>query len=400
MNNKFIIAAAGSGKTTYLISEAMDVINSGNRNVLITTYTENNAEEIKKKIIGKYKYIPSQITIQTWFSFLIQHGVRPYQGTFNDSLKEYQINGMILNNDYQGTFPVVTKYGKVNLPFSEEKNFLKHYFSKSNKIYSDRLPKFVYKADEASDGEVIKRISRIFNYIYIDEVQDLAGYDLDIIGLLFKSDSEVILVGDPRQVTYITHHEKKNSGYLDGKIKEFIQEKYKTRKEIEKVEIDETKLSKSHRNNKQICDFSSKLYKSYVPISPCACQGCRNYNKQHEGIFLINQQDVDDYLKKYNPIQLRWNRTKQINEDYRYYNFGESKGMTFERVLIYPTDPMEEWIKDHNYKLTNEARAKLYVAITRARYSVGIIINHSKNDSDSLNHYFNDELLLGYEIGN
>ena len=44
MNNKLIIAAAGSGKTTYLINEAMKF---KDEKVLITTYTEANEEEIK-----------------------------------------------------------------------------------------------------------------------------------------------------------------------------------------------------------------------------------------------------------------------------------------------------------------------------------------------------------------
>lgn len=47
--NKLVIAAAGSGKTTYLINNALSV--PENENVLITTYTEANADEIRKKIL-------------------------------------------------------------------------------------------------------------------------------------------------------------------------------------------------------------------------------------------------------------------------------------------------------------------------------------------------------------
>ncbi len=90
-----------------------------------------------------------------------------------------------------------------------EKDFIKHYFTNSFKIYSDKISKFVCSTDKVTKGAVISRVSRLFKHIYIDEVQDLAGYDLDIIKLLFKSDSLVTLVGDPRQVTYLTHHSKK-----------------------------------------------------------------------------------------------------------------------------------------------------------------------------------------------
>ena len=76
--NKLIIAAAGSGKTTFLIDNALHIEDS---NVLITTYTEENEKEIRKKFEG---VIPNNIRIQTWFSFLLQHGVRPYQSKYDE----------------------------------------------------------------------------------------------------------------------------------------------------------------------------------------------------------------------------------------------------------------------------------------------------------------------------
>ena len=47
MNNKLIIAAAGSGKTTFLVEEALK---QKEGKVLITTYTQANEAEIRKKI--------------------------------------------------------------------------------------------------------------------------------------------------------------------------------------------------------------------------------------------------------------------------------------------------------------------------------------------------------------
>ena len=77
MSQKLIIAAAGSGKTTHIIDEALKISDS---KVLITTYTEANEQEIRKKFFEKNGCIPNNIVIQTWFSFLIQHGVKPYRG--------------------------------------------------------------------------------------------------------------------------------------------------------------------------------------------------------------------------------------------------------------------------------------------------------------------------------
>ena len=57
--------------------------------------------------------------------------------------------------------------------------------------------------------------------LYIDEVQDFVGYDLDIILLMFKSNIKVLLVGDTRQLTYQTHYSRKNRKYL-GEINSFF----------------------------------------------------------------------------------------------------------------------------------------------------------------------------------
>lgn len=81
-----------------------------------------------------------------------------------------------------------------------------------------------------------------------------------------------------------------------------------------------------------------------------------------------------------NVIQLRWNRNVEMVKTYRVFNFGESKGKTFERVLIYPTTDMKKWIVDNKSNLKSAARAKFYVAITRAKYSVAIVVNDDDID--------------------
>ncbi|WP_037939929.1 UvrD-helicase domain-containing protein [Sulfurospirillum arcachonense] len=351
--NKLIIAAAGAGKTTYLIKEAL----KQDKEVLITTYTEANESEIKKKFIEINGAIPKNVTIQTWFSMLLQHGVKPYQ----DYLTDKKINGMLLVNEqsglkFRGKFPVYYKEEEVD----------KHYFSKEYKIYSDKLSKFVFKCNEKSKGVVFDRISRIYEYVFIDEVQDLAGYDLELIKLLFQTNSNIVLVGDSRQVTYLTHHAKKYPKYKDGKIKEFIQNECKRIT----VEIDEESLNCSYRNNELICKFSSKLFPDYaVPTSK------QNDEVEHKGIFFIREKDIDTYLAQYQPLQLVWNRGKKVNANYSVMNFGESKGLGFDRVLIYPTQKILDFILK-NKSLDGTSRAKFYVAITRARHSVGIVYTY------------------------
>ena len=117
MVNRLIIAAAGSGKTTYLVRQAMQQSDS----VLITTYTIANELEIRKKIVELNGFVPHNVTIQTWYSFLLQHGVRPFQGVVLDD----KINGMILVNEKSGK-----KYdGKYGPVYFAEDDYRKFYFT-------------------------------------------------------------------------------------------------------------------------------------------------------------------------------------------------------------------------------------------------------------------------------
>ena len=197
--HKLIISSAGSGKTTFLVNEALRL---NDKEVLITTYTEANEKEIRKKFVDEIGYIPKNVTIQTWFSFLIKHGIKPFQGLMNSDLFENDVRGMLLVSKASG----VRFYSKQGFPviYKEEDDFERHYFSKERRIYSDKIAKFICKLASIDKGITFDRISRIFDHIMIDEVQDLAGNDLEIIKLLMKSCSGITMVGDPRQVTYLT----------------------------------------------------------------------------------------------------------------------------------------------------------------------------------------------------
>ncbi len=351
--NKLIIAAAGSGKTTYLVEEALRITG---QNVLVTTFTEANEDEIRKKFTIKNGGIPDNVTVQTWFSFLIQHGVKPYQG----GVFEKRVNGLSL---------VPGKSKK----FTKETDTEKYYFDGRYRIYSDKLSGFVIKCNKNNNGEVIGRISRIYPNIFIDEVQDLAGYDLEILKLLFNSPSRIVLVGDPRQGTYSTNNSAKNKQYKKSKIVYFFQND-----EIQKnLQVDSTSLTINYRSNQKICDFSNRLFPDHVATS-----SGRAEMTGHDGVFFVREQDINRYLDKYSCcMQLRDKVTeKRVNNQYGVTNFGNSKGLSFDRVLIYPTKPMMDWIKDNNSELKPTSRSKFYVAVTRARYSVGIVYNYRENE--------------------
>jgi len=354
--NKLIIAAAGSGKTRTLVEETLKITD---KNVLITTFTEANEAGIKKKIIKKTGgYIPKNITVQTWYSFLLQHGVRPFQSSMNDDLWDKKIGFFLIS----GTSAMYT---------NETKDFFKHYFTKDLKIYSDKISKFIVKLNKKVNGDIVKRISNIYPNIFIDEVQDLAGYDLEILKLFFDSQSNILLVGDPRQGIYSTNNSKKNKKFSKSQIIHFFEDD----KIKGKLITDDTSLTVNYRSNQKICDFSNKLFPNQKPTN--SGQKTLKYG----GVFLVKSKDANNFLKENKKCtQLRWNIKMKVNDKYPVMNFGESKGLDFESTLIYPTDSIKKWIKDNNENIKETTRCKFYVAITRAIHKIGVIYDYKDCD--------------------
>lgn len=361
MKNRLLIASAGAGKTTHFVKEAL----ASTDTVLITTFTEENEKEIRKKFVKLNNgVIPANITIQTWFSFLIEHGAKPYQG----KLFSKKINGLLLVSEKSGI-----KYkGKYPVYFPED-DVDNHYFTNDYRIYSDKLSKFVVKCNEKSNGYVVERIAALFKNIFIDEVQDMAGYDLEFIKLLLGTNSVIKMAGDPRQVTYHTHFSSKYKKYIEGKIQDFILNECKSLDCL----IDTETFKGSWRNNQSICDFANKIFPEYPQ-----CESLQGEITEHEGVFFVEEKDIDRYIEKFKPLQLRYDRrTKNTHCDCEVKNFGESKGATYERVIIYPTKKMIDWMLKGTEIDSFEVKCKFYVAVTRAKHSVAIVCkNNIKTD--------------------
>ncbi len=360
--NRLVIAAAGSGKTTYLVQEALKI---KDQRVLITTYTESNEAEIRQKFFDVAGRVPANVVITTWFSLLITHGVMPFQGAVFD----FPVRGMLLVQA-QSAIRFTNKAG-VKVPWPED-DIPRHFFDGRGRVFSDKLSKLVMRCNAASGGAVIDRLSRVFPNVFVDEVQDLAGYDLDILEALARSPAHLLMVGDPRQVTYLTHNERRLAKYADGGIADFL----RTLPQKLKIEIDHASLNRSHRNSAAICAVSSRLFPGLAATQACDCATCRNPPTADAGVFILRISDYAHYLATVRPMQLRDKVTAAgVDPSSPVMNFGESKGRGFDHVVILPTGPMQKWLVDPDSELAAQSRAKFYVALTRARHSVAVAMN-------------------------
>ena len=340
--NRIILASAGSGKTTTIVSEAAQ--EPSIRSALIT-YTNNSEAELRTKANWICGCVPPHMRTATWFGFLLQHMVRPYQRAA-----------------YPGRVRGLAFVNGISAPRTSEADTKRHYFRRPGDIYVDKVSKFACKLIRDTGGMPVDRLAQIVDRIYIDEAQDLAGYDLDLIESLLDSDIEVVLVGDHRQATFKTNQSPKNRRYgRQGIVDKFSswQDGGRTTIEIH---------NHSYRCVQEICDAADRLFPNVEGTVS------RNHTRTgHDGMFLVRQRDVGAYVERFSPQALRYDR-RMKNVPGIPYNFGESKGMTFERVLIFPHKPLQTYCLTGRLEDAGKELPKIYVAMTRARQSVGIVV--------------------------
>lgn len=344
MKNTIKISAAGSGKTYDICHDALAVVEGGDKKILIVTYTnrgENAVEtEIKKQNRG---VLHQQIVIKTWYRFLLSDTIKPYQlyitggGSFN----------VVKGIDYSQTF------GTVNY---QRRGTRARYLTNAGNVLSNQASELACFLDKKSNGKIIGRLSEIYSNIYFDEVQDLAGYDIELLKLLLDSGISVTCCGDNKQATFRTHNARKNKNQTGKNIWQFF-------RGLDNVEIEKNLASR--RFNRDICCFANKLFPVGDPIT-----SIMDEETGHDGVFLIDQSDVDAYFYEFRPQVLRYD-AKTVIEKYQAVNFGACKGETFDRVLIYPNGPLMDFVLSGK---ALKAPEKYYVGVTRPRYSIAFVM--------------------------
>lgn len=340
--NRIILASAGSGKTTTIVSEA--ALEPCVRSALVT-YTNNSEAELRTRANRICGCVPPHMRTATWFGFLLHHLVRPYQRAA-----------------YPGRVRGLAFVNGISARGTRETDTKRHYFRRPGDMYIDKVSKFACKLIRQTGGRPVARLAQIVDRIYVDEAQDLAGYDLELIESLLDSDIEVVLVGDHRQATFKTNQSAKNRRYGRQRIiDKFAAWEGGGRARIEIH-------NHSYRCVQEICDAADMLFPNVEGTIS------RNHTRTgHDGMFLVRQRDVGAYVERFSPQALRYNRGMK-NVPGIPYNFGEAKGMTFERVLIFPHKRLETYCLTGKLEDAGKELPKIYVAMTRAQQSVGIVV--------------------------
>lgn len=346
-NDKLYIACAGAGKTTFIVEEALKI---KDKKILITTFTDENEKNIRKKI---YKInngiIPDNIKIQSWYEFLLRECFKPYLKTFfNDDIRT---NGFILVSDLSGKF--------------KDSKSTRHYMSENNMVYSDKLSKLMFKENTVKNY-VMNRLSKMYDVIFIDEVQDMASWDLELIKEIHNSNIGLTMVGDMLQRTYTTTKERQNKKHNKQlHIEEYINDKTK---KCSSISIDTTRLKKTHRCSHKVCEYVNQKFNMNIEVCDCCDRTCM----ENCDVFFIKKSEAEEKLKTGNAMQILYDKNSQYDKNYQAINIGKSKGIDYENVVVYPAKTMINFL-DKGSILPDSSKSKLYVALTRARKNVYIV---------------------------
>lgn len=344
LNNIVIMAAAGAGKTHDICKEVIENAKTTNKKILITTYTNKGIESIEKEYKKQNNgVIDKNVVVLSWFQFLLRELVKPYQSSILNKINI--INSIDFNH----------QYGYINF---NSRGTLKHYMF-TNNILSNTVSEFAIDSNIKSNNKVMQRLEEIYSHIYIDEIQDLAGEDIEILNLFFNSKIQIQCVGDVKQSTYTTYNAKKNKKITGIHLIDFF-------KELERKGIITLLFNnKTRRFGREICEFSNSICND----KNNRIKSDKIYKEENQGVYLLDKKDFENYFKIYKPTILKFDAKTKI--DYDSLNFGQCKGMTFDRVAIFPNKKYKEFLQKGK---SLDSPCKYYVSATRAKYSIVFVV--------------------------
>jgi len=345
--SELILAVAGSRKTQGII-DACVAAPSGSR-ILIITYTVNNQIELRRRML--YLYPEAEVEIVGWFTFLLHNILYPYLPFL---FPGQQIRGMDNESGYQRGVRTAAR---------------ERYFTSSGLVRRVHLAHLATQLIKKAKSLPLRRLEVLYDHIFIDEVQDLTGYDLDVLAYLLNCEVPLTMVGDVRQAVLSTNpEERKYPGFKNMQVWHWFLDKEK------QGVLTITYRQETWRCHPAIALFADSLF---APEWGFPATVSRNEERtDHDGIFLVRTEDVDAYVSAFSPQLLRWDsRAMRSHDHLKFLTFGSAKGLTRSRVLIVPTVKMRELLQK-GVPLGDLTAAKLYVGVTRAEQSVAFVLDH------------------------
>jgi DNA helicase II / ATP-dependent DNA helicase PcrA len=264
--NVFLMACPGSGKTralTFKIAKKLTELKSRKQFVVAITYTHRAADEIHDRI-DRLGIETSQLWIGTIHSFCLQWILRPY-GVYHPKLRHgfrvidsHEKEELLteLTSQYEGISERDCEFYfekdkcvlSCKSPHKHEyiRLVLREYFRRlhANRQIDFELILLYAERLLAKNPTISILLSKLFNYILIDEYQDTKAIQYDIVATILragKGATGVFIVGDPNQSIFTS------LGGFAIDPAEF--------KALAEIDLKEFPLSRNYRSSERIIKY-------------------------------------------------------------------------------------------------------------------------------------------------
>lgn len=328
MAKQLILAVAGSGKTRRIVES----LNNEQR-FLIVTYTDANESNLRSRVIAKFGKMPLNVHIFTYFSFLYNFCYKPYLSDV------WKAKGICWDDS------------KINRFASS--NTREFYTDPLGRLFHSRIAKLCMPFA----NDIQNRIDKFYDCFLVDEVQDFASHDFDLLMHILPNSADSLLVGDYYQHTYDTSRDGNKKKGLHSSIENFKNAYRKYR-----VSVDESSLSHSYRCPQEICDYVN-THIGYKINSAIESGG--------EVRMLEDKCEIKKILEDDSVPKLFYQKAYTYSG--RCYNWGTVKGIdSFQDVCVVLNRSAMK-VCPYFEKLPSITKNKLYVAMTRAHRNVYLL---------------------------
>lgn len=200
------------------------------------------------------------------------------------------------------------------------------------------------------------RLEKYYDEFLLDEVQDFAGHDFNLLKEICRSDMDILLVGDFYQHTFDTSRDGPTNKNL---FDDFT--RYQKHFSDIGITVDKDTLSHSYRCSPSVCAFVRKNLGINI----------KSHREEETGIYCLDGEKTSkNFFYDDNVVKLFF---KEHNKYLCHSNnWGKSKGLDkYDDVCValYPK-AFKAYTSGDFSKLPASSRNKLYVACTRANRSL------------------------------
>ena len=328
MGKRVLLSVAGAGKTTEIVNSLDE-----RRRFLVFTFTRENLKTLNEKISERHGRVPTNVHVMTYFSFLNSFCMRPLAGLQRRS-RGINFDDTPPQGRYSGDQPG-------------------YYMDGARRLYVSRMAKGLTKR---YPRELLERVERFFDVVCVDEVQDFASHDFNLLLHLGQARVDMLLAGDFEQHTYDTSRDSGTRKGLHKSRAKYIQEFRDAG-----FDVDTESLAQSRRCSPAVCEFISKQLG--IPIQTAS-------RRQARIVTVMSQEEADLLRSRSDVVKLFYQEHRRY--DCHSQTWGGSKGEDHhdEICVILNKTTLEKYRKGALSELKPRTRNKLYVALSRSRGDV------------------------------